>query len=57
MEATSGAAALERWIASGGHWKVLTEGDRLVTVGLFSCDGGQEMERVVLSRDELPESP
>lgn len=48
-------AALDRWIDSGGHWSVISEhGDR-VTVGLFTCDGGQEMDRVVLAAAELPE--
>ena len=50
-------AALDRWITSGGHWSVLAEhGDR-VTVGLFTCDGGEEMDRVVLPAADLPTQP
>ncbi|WP_200954444.1 MULTISPECIES: hypothetical protein [unclassified Nocardioides] len=48
-------AVLDRWIASGGHWAVLSEHGERLTVGLFTCDGGEEMERVTLLRDELPE--
>lgn len=46
--------ALDRWIASGGHWDVVAENGDLLTVGLFTCDGGEEMEQVTLLRDELP---
>lgn len=49
-------AALDRWIASGGHWDVVAESADRVTVALCTCDGGQEMDRVVLRRDELPEA-
>ncbi|HWJ09465.1 MAG TPA: hypothetical protein VNS46_08830 [Nocardioides sp.] len=48
-------AALDRWIASGGHWDVVAESGEQVTVALCTCDGGQEMDRVVLLRDELPD--
>ena len=49
-----GREALDRWIHSGGHWSVVAEhGDR-VTVGLFTCDGGEEMDRVVLHPSDLP---
>lgn len=46
-------AALDRWIAAGGHWDVVAESGERVTVVLCTCDGGQEMERVVLLREEL----
>jgi len=49
-------AALDRWIASGGHWDVVAESGDRVTVALCTCDGGQEMDRVVLRRDEVPEA-
>lgn len=48
-------AVLDRWIASGGHWAVLAESGERLTVGLFTCDGGEEMERVTLLREDLPE--
>ncbi len=49
-------AALDRWIASGGQWDVVAESGDRVTVALCTCDGGEEMDRVVLLRDELPEA-
>jgi hypothetical protein len=40
-------AVVRRWLDSGGETRVLgTSGDDLV-VGLFTCDGGEEMGRVV----------
>lgn len=49
--------ALRRWIDSGGHWQVLAERGAEVTVGLFTCDGGEEMDRLVLPADQLPPTP
>lgn len=54
---SSARATLDRWIVSGGHWSVLAEHGDQVTVGLFTCDGGQEMDRVVVARADLPGSP
>ncbi|NYG54332.1 hypothetical protein [Nocardioides perillae] len=32
---------VQRWEASGGHWRLLArDGERLV-VGLLTCDGGE----------------
>lgn len=39
-------AVLERWESAGGMWRVLTRSEAWVTVGLFSCDGGEQMSRV-----------
>ena len=39
-------AELERWAASGGHWRVLDRSSDRFTVGLFTCDGGEEMGRL-----------
>lgn len=47
-------AALSRWIDSGGHWTVLAERGGTVTVALLTCDGGEEMDRVILQREDLP---
>ena len=47
-------AALERWMASGGHWAVVGERAETVTVALLTCDGGEEMDRVNLQREDLP---
>ncbi|MDN5743778.1 MAG: hypothetical protein L0H31_01495 [Nocardioidaceae bacterium] len=54
---TAGRTALDRWRLSGGHWAVVAERGDQVTVGLFTCDGGQEMERVTLPISELPDQP
>ena len=35
-----------RWERSGGHWRVLARTDESVTVGLYTCDGGEEMGRL-----------
>ncbi|HWI43248.1 MAG TPA: hypothetical protein VNS81_06475 [Nocardioides sp.] len=51
------AAALRRWVVSGGHWEVLAERDGAVTVGLFTCDGGEEMDRLVVRPRDLPDRP
>ncbi|MBM0127373.1 hypothetical protein [Pimelobacter simplex] len=51
-----GLVALERWIASGGHWEVVGERDGLATVALMTCDGGQEMDRVEVPVAGLPAS-
>ena len=38
---------LRRWERSGAVWRVLGSSRDDVTVGLFSCDGGEEMGRIV----------
>lgn len=37
---------LARWEDSGGRWKVLDARDDWIEIGLFTCDGGEEMSRV-----------
>jgi hypothetical protein len=44
--------ALRRWEDSGAVWRVLHRGPAGVTVGLFTCDGGEEVSRV---SSEAPE--
>lgn len=39
---------LERWLASGGEARVLGHADGETVVGLFTCDGGEQMGRVTL---------
>ena len=39
-------STLERWQESGALWRVLARRADQVTVGLFSCDGGEEVERL-----------
>jgi hypothetical protein len=43
--------ALRRWADSGALWRVLARSEREVTVGFFTCDGGEEVQRRT-SRDE-----
>ena len=38
--------SLDRWETSGGHWRVLSVGADSVVVGLFTCDGGEQMSQV-----------
>lgn len=36
---------LRRWEDSGAHWQVLHRTERSVTIGLLTCDGGEEVDR------------
>lgn len=42
-------ATLQRWQDCGGVWRVLDRSGDRVTVGLYRCDGGEEMDRVISS--------
>lgn len=44
---------LSRWVSAGGHWRVLARSDESVVVGLFSCDGGEEMHRLTAASSEV----
>lgn len=37
---------LSRWADSGGHWKVLKSSADWIDIGLYTCDGGEQMSRV-----------
>ena len=43
---------LWRWERSGAVWRVLGRSGTDLTVGLFTCDGGEEMGRLT---DDSPE--
>ena len=45
-------AALRRWEDAGGLWAVLARDAGTITVGLYRCDGGEEVDRIVT--DERP---
>lgn len=47
------AGVVRRWESSGGHWRVLARSDASVVVGLFSCDGGEEMHRLAAASAAL----
>ena len=36
---------LRRWEDAGGLWKVLSSDHDAVVVGLYRCDGGEEVDR------------
>ena len=42
---------LRRWEESGAVWRVLSEGAGHVTVGLLTCDGGEEVARLSCQRE------
>ena len=46
-------AVLTRWERSGAVWRVLARSRAGVTVGLLSCDGGEEMGRLTSSDPAL----
>ncbi len=46
-------ARLTRWADAGGTWQVLTRGGTEITVALLTCDGGEEMGRIVTADAEL----
>jgi hypothetical protein len=37
---------LARWEGSGGHWKVLGSRPEWIEIGLFACDGAEQMSLV-----------
>jgi hypothetical protein len=38
-------AVLQRWQDAGAIWRVLDRRPKGVTVGLYQCDGGEEVDR------------
>jgi hypothetical protein len=46
---------LRRWERSGALWRVLSRGPTHVTVGLLSCDGGEQMGQLSSSSSDLLE--
>lgn len=46
---------LRRWEDSGAHWTVLSRRAGRVTVGLFRCDGGEEVDRLTSTDQRLLE--
>ncbi|GAY15592.1 hypothetical protein [Mycobacterium sp. shizuoka-1] len=38
-------AQLKRWEDAGAHWAVLDRHAHSVTVALYRCDGGEEVDR------------
>lgn len=46
-------AVLRRWEDAGGLWRVLGRDADVITVGLFRCDGGEEVDRIVANEAPL----
>jgi hypothetical protein len=46
-------SVLRRWELFGGRWRMLARTGSTVTVGLYSCDGGQEMSRVTVTSSDF----
>ena len=44
---------LRRWEGAGAVWRVLAEGRGGLTVGLFTCDGGEEVSRFTSASTDL----
>ncbi|MET9489656.1 hypothetical protein [Nocardia sp. NPDC006630] len=39
-------SVLQRWQDAGAIWRVLVRRANSVTVGLYQCDGGEEVDRI-----------
>ena len=39
-------AVLQRWEDRGAHWAVIARRNGAITVGLYRCDGGEEVDRL-----------
>jgi hypothetical protein len=46
-------ATLRRWEDSGAVWRVLYRTGDTVTVGMFTCDGGEEVARFTTADPRL----
>ncbi len=44
---------LRRWETAGGTWRVVERSPDALVIGLFSCDGGEEMERLSSADPDL----
>ena len=44
---------LQRWELSGGHWRVLRSSDTWMDIGLYSCDGAEQMSHVSGARTSV----
>lgn len=46
-------AVLRRWQDAGAHWAVLGRHGETVSVGLYRCDGGEEVDRITSADPRL----
>lgn len=50
---TDPVEALHRWEDAGAHWAVIGRQAGTVTVALYRCDGGEEVDRIISSDPRL----
>ncbi|HEY5785098.1 MAG TPA: hypothetical protein VIT65_10005 [Microlunatus sp.] len=50
---TESVSRLLRWELAGGVWRVLGRDEEQVTIGLFTCDAGEEMDRFTSADEQL----
>ena len=50
---TESVSTLLRWELQGGVWRVLGRDGEQVTIGLFTCDAGEEMDRFTSADEQL----
>jgi hypothetical protein len=53
MSGTDFVASLQRWEDAGAYWRVLSRRGGQLTVALYRCDGGEEVERYTSSDEDL----
>lgn len=46
-------AVLRRWEDTGAVWRVVARHDRSLTIALFTCDGGEQVQRLTSSGPSL----
>ena len=46
---------LQRWADAGAHWAVITRHAGSITVGLYRCDGGEEVDRITSADPRMDE--
>jgi hypothetical protein len=46
-------ATLQRWQNAGAVWRVIARHPHRVTVGLYTCSGGEEVDRFTSSNPHL----
>ena len=44
---------LQRWEDAGAHWAVIARRAGSITVGLYRCDGGEEVDRITSADPRL----
>lgn len=55
QQANGAVEQLQRWETAGAVWRVIARNQSSATVGLFRCDGGEEVERITSSDPDLLE--